>query len=150
MGAKGDDELETNREFYTQKGYQRQHGGLTETMEDYLEMICRCEEDTGYVRMQRLAERLHVQPSSASKMASKLRALGYLEFEKYGLVTMTEKGRALGQALRRRHDILHRFFCLVNGTTDELEQVEQVEHFIHPETVDNLERLTRRLEEEKP
>lgn len=140
--------MDRQKEFYTQTGYQRQHGGVTDTMEDYLEMICRCEKEVGYVRMNQLAESLHVRPSSASKMVGKLKELGYLDFERYGLVTMTAQGRAAGMALLRRHDILHRFFCLLNGTQDELEQVEQVEHFIRPETVDNLERLTRRLEQE--
>ena len=61
---------------------------------------------------------------------------------------MTEEGRAVGQALLRRHDILHRFFCLLNRSANELEQVERVEHFIHPDTLEHLEALTQRLEAE--
>ena len=100
--------------FYTQMGYRLQNaGGLTDTMEDYLEMIARCAGEAGYVRINQLAEKLHVRPSSASKMVGKLKELGLLDFEKYGLISMTEEGRAVGQALLRRHDILHRFFCLL-------------------------------------
>ena len=111
-------------------------------------MIARCAQETGYVRMNQLAERLHVRPSSASKMVGKLKELGLLDFEKYGLIGMTEEGRAVGQALLRRHDILHRFFCLLNRSANELEQVERVEHFIHPDTLEHLEALTQRLEAE--
>lgn len=94
-----------DKEFYTQMGYRLQNaGGLTDTMEDYLEMIARCAQETGYVRMNQLAERLHVRPSSASKMVGKLKELGLLDFEKYGLIGMTEEGRTVGQALLRRHD----------------------------------------------
>ena len=39
--------------------------------------------------------------------------------------------------------MLHRFFCKLNGTDNELTQVEQVEHFMSEETVRNLERLTQ-------
>ena len=130
-----------DKEFYTQMGYRLQNaGGLTDTMEDYLEMIARCAQETGYVRMNQLAERLHVRPSSASKMVGKLKELGLLDFEKYGLIGMTEEGRAVGQALLRRHDSLHRFFCLLNRSANELEQVERVEHYMSRESVHNLER----------
>lgn len=137
-------------EFYTLKGYRLQNGGtLTDAMEDYLEMICRCMGEGGYVRIHQLAENLHVRPSSASKMAGRLKELGLVEFEKYGLVIPTAEGYGLGAALLRRHDILHRFFCLLNHSENELQQVEQVEHFISPETLVSLEGLIDRLEEEQ-
>ena len=61
-------------DFRTLKGYARQKGpGLTAAMEDYLEMICRCAGEEGFVRVRQLAHRLHVSPSSASKMAELLR-----------------------------------------------------------------------------
>lgn len=135
--------------FYTLKGYRlHSDGGITDAMEDYLEMICRCAGDEGEVRINRLAERLHVRPSSASKMVGKLKELELVDFEKYGRITPTPRGAAIGRALLRRHDILHRFFCRLNQTEDELEQVERVEHFIRPDTLDHLEILTRRLEAE--
>ena len=77
---------EENPDFYTQKGYQlRNHTEMTGAMEDYLEMICRQSLSDGYVRINFLAGRLNVRPSSASKMVYQLRDLGYVAFEKYGL-----------------------------------------------------------------
>ena len=138
---------EENPDFYTQKGYQlRNHTEMTGAMEDYLEMICRQSLSDGYVRINFLAGRLNVRPSSASKMVYQLRDLGYVAFEKYGLIQPTEKGWTLGRYLLYRHDVLHRFFCMVNGSEDELEQVEQVEHYLNEETVRNLETLMHRLE----
>ena len=135
-------------DFFTQKGYQmRHHPEITAAMEDYLEMICRQAGTDGYVRINYLAGRLNVRPSSASKMVYQLRDLGYVAFEKYGLIQPTEKGWALGRYLLYRHDVLHRFFCMVNGSGDELEQVEQVEHYLNEETVRNLESLLDRLED---
>lgn len=133
--------------FYTMKGYQlNETGTLTASMEDYLEMICRQAQSDGYVRINYLAGQLNVRPSSASKMTCQLRDLGYVAFEKYGLIQPTEKGWALGRYLLYRHDVLHRFFCMVNGSSDELEQVEQVEHYLNEKTVRNLEALMNRLE----
>lgn len=134
-------------DFYTQKGYQlKNHSGVTGAMEDYLEMICRQARAEGFVRINFLAGRLNVRPSSASKMVYNLRALGLVEFEKYGLIRPSEAGQALGNYLLYRHDVLHRFFCLVNGSADELEQVEQIEHFVREDTVRNLERVSNVLE----
>lgn len=136
------------RDFYTQKGYQlRSQHPITGAMEDYLEMICRQAGGEGYVRINFLAGKLNVRPSSASKMVYQLRDLGYVSFEKYGLIQPTQSGWELGRYLLHRHDVLHRFFCLLNHTQDELEQVEQIEHYINPQTLANLEKLTCRLEQ---
>ena len=80
-------------EFHTLKGYQMHNvGEVTESMEDYLEMIGRCMEEHGYVRVGALADKLNVRPSSVSKMVGRLRELGLVQFEKYGLITLTKKG----------------------------------------------------------
>ena len=60
-------------EFYTLKGYQiNEAGELTTAMEDYLEMICRIAEGEGGVRVGTLSQKLHVKPSSATKMLQQL------------------------------------------------------------------------------
>lgn len=131
--------MDNKRNFYTQKGYERLHGeGLTASMEDYLEMICRMLKKQDVVRIQELSENLHVKPSSASKMVALLKEGGYISFEKYGYMTVTEKGNKIGEYLLYRHDILHEFLCKLNGSDNELEQVEKIEHFINKETVENL------------
>lgn len=133
--------------FYTQKGYQlKHHPSVTGAMEDYLEMICRLAGTDGHVRMNTLADRLNVRPSSASKMVGQLRGLELVAFEKYGLISPTAEGRRLGAYLLHRHDVLQRFFRLLNGRDDVLEQVEQVEHCLDADTVRNLEQLLARLE----
>ncbi len=127
--------------FYTLKGYSLlEHTQITSSMEDYLEMICRIHRDGQPVRIKELAECLHVKPSSASKMVGNLRKQGLVCFEKYGTVSLTEEGLELGEYLLFRHEVLHRFFCYINQNSNELEQVEKVEHFIEPKTVYNIEK----------
>ena len=132
-------------EFYTQRGYESKDGGLTAAMEDYLEMICRIVRDGGEVRVRDLAARLHVKPSSASKMMSHLDALGYVIAERYGLIRLTESGRAAGDYLLYRHEVVERFLRALNGSRDETEQAERIEHFLDRRTVGNLDRLGRFL-----
>lgn len=140
-------------EFHTLKGYQLLNTDeITESMEDYLEMLCRHMQDHAYMRINLLAQMLNVRPSSASKMVSRLRDLGLVQSEKYGLITLTEEGTAVGTYFLWRHSVLHRFFCRLNHTDNELKQVEQVEHFINRHTLEQLEKLTARMKgwEESP
>lgn len=132
--------------FYTQKGYDRQnHSDLSRAMEDYLEMICRTAKTNEYARINVIASQLNVTPSSASRMVAKLREKGFVDFEPYGMIRPTEKGWKMGGYLLRRHEILHRFFCMVNKSESEIELVEQIEHFIDPETIDHLEQLMQQI-----
>lgn len=136
--------------FYTQMGYRLQNaGGLTDTMEDYLEMIARCAGEAGYVRINQLAEKLHVRPSSASKMVGKLKELGLLDFEKYGFNRHDGggAGRRAGPAAPSRHSAPAFSACSISPSTS-WSRWNRVEHFIHPDTLDHLEALTLRLEAE--
>lgn len=131
-----------NQEFRTLKGYQmRSNRQITGSMEDYLEMICRYSKIEGYARINHLSEQLNVKPSSSSKMVSNLKELGLVDYEKYGIIKPTEKGWEVGEYLLYRHRILNDFLCFLNGTDDELEQVEQIEHFFEEKTIRNLEKL---------
>ena len=123
--------MDTEQLFYTQNGYDRADTGpLTTAMEDYLEMIC---------RLTRSGGELHVQPSSASKMAALLRSGGYLTNERYGCLRLTEKGSQAGAYLLYRHDVLNRLLRRINGSADELEQTERIEHYIDVRTVRNID-----------
>ena len=138
--------MDNRNNFYTQKGYELHNtDDLTASMEDYLEMICRMLKGQDIVRIQALSENLHVKPSSASKMVNALKERGYISFQKYGYLTATPKGLEVGEYLLYRHDILHKFLCLLNHSENELEQVEKIEHFINRETIENLHLVLERL-----
>ena len=60
--------MKTQSNFYTLKGYELlEHNPITPAMEDYLEMIYRILQKCSFVRINVLAKRLNVKPSSASK-----------------------------------------------------------------------------------
>ena len=130
-------------EFHTPSGYKAQNQEkLTESMEDYLEMICRFSQSRGYVRVHELAERLHVSPSSASKMAANLKEAGLVDFKKYGLIQPSPSGKKIGAYLLYRHRVIMDFVQLLNTGRD-LRQVEQIEHYLEETTVRHLEILTQ-------
>lgn len=99
--------------YYTLKGYSLlENSQITTAMEDYLEMLCRLEKNSQPLRIHSIAELLHVRPSSASKMINNLKEQELVDFKKYGIITLTDKGRQLGEYYLFRHETLQRFFVI--------------------------------------
>jgi Mn-dependent DtxR family transcriptional regulator len=129
--------------FRTVRGYQlvnQRKDQLTPALEDYLEMTYRLSLESGYARVGRLSEMLHVKPSSASKMIFRLVDLGYLEYDPYDSILPTEKGREKGAYLLKRHDIVERFLGFI-GNPNPLVETELVEHSIERDTAFLLKTL---------
>ncbi|MDD3852125.1 MAG: transcriptional regulator MntR [Syntrophomonadaceae bacterium] len=138
------------REFRTVRGYQikqQETKTITASMEDYLEMIYRLAREKGYTRMGDLATALNVQPPSASKMVQKLADMGYLQFEKYGAIELSKKGREYGQYLLKRHETLERFLGIIGVKEQLLEETEKIEHYISPETIRKIMLLVEFMED---
>lgn len=133
-----------SNKFRTVRGYELQgynKGGLTPSMEDYLEMIYRISLDESYIHMNILAQLLNVKDSSASKMVQKLGELGLVNYKRYGTITLTDEGKTTGEFLLDRHNTIERFLYLIGCKEYTLIQTELIEHFITPETVENIEVL---------
>lgn len=129
--------MQEKSEFYTLTGYKlKNHYLLTEAMEDYLEMIYR---NKDVVTVKQLSNLLNVRPSSVSKMALKLKKFGYIYFETYGNISLTESGNKIGEYLLWRHSILEKLMKLINKEDFSLEQVERIEHFVDDVTLKNIE-----------
>lgn len=140
-----------NHEFRTFRGYQiinQREGQLTPAMEDYLEMIFRLCSKEGYTRVGKLAELLHVKPSSASKMMMKLTEMGYLKYDRYEIILLTESGRKAGEYLLDRHNTVEQFLILT-GSGDALEETELIEHSLSKKTVSSLKTFLQFFETDK-
>ncbi len=132
--------MEHHSHYYTLKGYQLcEQNELTPAMEDYLEMIYRLYLKQDRVRVKDVSLELNVKPSSATKLIHTLHDKGYVYFEKYRDIIITEKGIKEGEYLVYRHKTLHELLCLINHSEDELVQVEKIEHFFTRETILNIE-----------
>ncbi|HBL84441.1 MAG: DNA-binding protein [Clostridiales bacterium GWF2_38_85] len=138
--------MNNNSDFYTLKGYQlNDNSQITTSMEDYLEMISRMMETRDYVRITEIARKLHVKPSSASKMVNNLKYAGLVIFERYGYIKPTAEGMAVGEYLLYRHDVLNKLLCIINHSENETEQVEKIEHFLNKPTIDNIKKFIDRV-----
>jgi Mn-dependent DtxR family transcriptional regulator len=133
-----------NNEFHTVRGYQlleQNKDKLTSSMEDYLEMIYRYSLEDGYIRINLLAQLLHVKAASASRMVQKLGEIGLLNYKKYGIIILSENGKKIGEYLLERHHIIENFLKIISCEDDLLEQTELMEHNINPQTVHKINTL---------
>lgn len=136
--------------FHTFRGYtllNKDGKNLTASMEDYLEMIFRLSREDAYTRVNDLAAALNVQPPSATKMIQKLADLGFLQYEKYGIIKLTSQGELLGGYLLERHNTLDSFLRMIGVTEGILEETEKIEHNISDHTLGRIADLVRFLRE---
>lgn len=130
--------MEKDREFHTVRGYQilnDENKLLTSSMEDYLEMICRTCMEEGYVRTNQLADKLNVRPSSTTKVVQKLSQLGLINYQRYGIIQLTEEGKSLGEFLLKRHEVIQEFLRNLGIEETLLKDTELIEHDVSPDAV---------------
>jgi Mn-dependent DtxR family transcriptional regulator len=116
-------------------------------VEDYLEQIHNLIEGKGYARVVDIAKNLGISQASVTNMIQRLDAEGYVVYERYRGVVMTEAGKKIGKEIARRHEVLTRLltsFGLDAATVHE--DVEGMEHHISRATLDVLTLLMEELE----
>ena len=128
-------------DFHTARGYENINLNkklLTPSMEDYLEMIYRCCESTGFIKLNKLAQNLNVRDSSASKMMKKLGDIGFIKYEPYGVISLTDEGKSIGKYLLERHNIIEEFLINIGVKEEVLIETELIEHVISSSTVEKI------------
>ena len=83
---------------------------IGKSAEDYLESMIILKEKNGYVRSIDIAGFLGVTKPSVSVAMKRLREDGYIEMDKSGLITVTDKGMEIADKIYTRHKKLTDFF----------------------------------------
>jgi Mn-dependent DtxR family transcriptional regulator len=120
----------------------------SQSAEDYLERIHELIEEKGYARVVDIASSLRVKQASVTSMVQKLAESGYLKYEKYRGLILTDRGREVARKIQRRHETLSRFFSIF-GLDQESQKhdIEGIEHHLSPATVEILADLAAFFEE---
>ena len=120
----------------------------SQSAEDYLERIHELIQEKGYARVVDIASSLDVKQASVTSMVQKLGEAGYLNYEKYRGLVLTEKGREVATRIQKRHETLSRFFSLLGISTETQQRdIEGIEHHLSPATVDVISDLAQFFEE---
>lgn len=139
-------------QFYTVRGYALQHrkrNSLTDSMEDYVEMLYRLSLKQKEIRLNDLATALNVKPPSATRMVQKLAKEGFLEYRRYGHLCLTQHGREVGAYLLERHNTISEFLRLIGVREGRQQDTERMEHYLSDEAITCLRRFLACLKEEK-
>ena len=101
------------------------------SVEDYLKTIWEVS-GAGVASTKDVAERLLIAPPSVTNMFVRLREMGFVEYERYRGVSLTERGREEALRLVRRHRLIETFLLQHLGYSwDEVhEEAERLEHAV--------------------
>ena len=112
------------------------------TREDYLEIISELVDLKGYATTLDISRYMNVSPPSVTGMLQKLDENGYLEWEKYHGINLTERGRQTANTIRQKHGILLDFFEILGVGIDIANQdIEGIEHHLNPKTIRQLRKF---------
>ena len=121
---------------------------LSQSAEDYLERIHELIESKGTAHVADIAQSLNVGQSSVTSMVQKLADDGYLRYEKYRSLTLTDAGRTVAEKIHGRHTVLANFFTLFDLDDEtQARDIEGIEHHLSPDTLNTLSDLTVFFEE---
>lgn len=105
---------------------------LSESLEDYLEVILELEEASKVARAKDIADRLGVQRGSVTGALKTLEEKSLINYQPYSFITLTEKGREIASEISNRHLVLKDFFLRVLQFDEESAQTAacRMEHAI--------------------
>ena len=108
---------------------------IQESAENYLETLLVLQQRIGQVRSIDIVNELNFSKPSVSIAMKNLRENGYVKMDQGGLLTLTDKGRAIAEAIYERHTLISRW--LIHLGVDPKVAAEdacRMEHVISAET----------------
>ena len=124
-------------------------GALSESLEDYMEVIYQLVQEKKVARVRDIAARKGVKMSSVVGALRRLSAADLIQYRAREFVELTDAGEDLARAVLARHEFLTRFFVDVLGVDDESAEEEacSVEHVLSAETMLRMRRFAAFLEQ---
>lgn len=116
----------------------------SELAEDYVEIIADLIDSSGEARVVDIAARLGVSHVTVSKTVERLQREGLVTSRPYRSIFLTDAGRAMATAVRRRHQVVVKFLLTI-GVSEETARAdaEGIEHHVSDETLAAFERFAR-------
>ena len=123
---------------------------ITESLEDYIEMIYILSEKSGEAQVRDIAKNLHITMPSVVKAIKELTALGLVTHEPYAAVKMTDKGVREARFVLGRHKLLKKFLRLL-GVSEAAAEHDAclMEHDLSVETIERIRKFTDKTEKDK-
>ncbi len=119
---------------------------LSFTEENYLKALVQLtvfEVDSKEVGVNKLADRLNVKPATVTDMLKRLKDKSFVNYKKYGKISLTNSGKLSGMLVVRRHRLWETFlYDKLGFSWDEVHELaEDLEHIHSKKLIDGLDRL---------
>ncbi len=113
---------------------------LSESLEDYLEVILDLEKEKKVARAKDIAEKMRVQRGSVTSALKNLEEKGMINYEPYSFVTLTSKGKRIAEEITRRHYVLKNLLLNVLKIDEETAESTacRMEHAIDKKSLERL------------
>ena len=82
---------------------------ISKSLEDYLKNIYIIKKQNGNVRVTDIAEKMNYTKPSVNKAINNLKAEGFLNYEAYGSIELTQNGIELAKKILETYDIVYIF-----------------------------------------
>lgn len=86
---------------------------LSESLEDYLEVILALEKTQKVARAKDIAEKLGIQRGSVTSALKNLEEKKLINYEPYSFITLTPRGKTIAKEITHRHMVLKDFLVKV-------------------------------------
>jgi DtxR family Mn-dependent transcriptional regulator len=116
---------------------------MTESLEDYLEMVSFLSDD-GEVRVTDIAARLGVSKPSVHTALKTLEEQELIQHKRYQNVVLTKKGAQRAAEIRKKHQFLTDFLVSIVGVDAATAERDacKMEHVLSPETLKRMKILS--------
>ncbi len=117
---------------------------LSSGLEDYIEAIYIADINKTQLKGAELARNLNISRASVSEALSKLVSKGLIQYESYGSISLTDKGRQEAINVYHKHNILKDFFeTILFLGSDEAENLGcKIEHIISKKDLEKIRQFT--------
>jgi len=120
---------------------------LTQSLEDYLEVIHVLLQTNKIARIRDIAAALTVKMPSVARAVAELKKLGLVSQEPYSGVELTEEGKRVAVVILNRHLLLRQFLIHL-GVSDDNANTDacNMEHILSAETLAKIEEFMKSVE----
>lgn len=129
-------------EFMSSEALPPRESNLSETTENYLKRIYILIQAEGKARTSDIARLMGRSLSSVSEAVKRMAEEGYLNYEKYGKITLTEEGNRIAESVHNNYSVIHDLLQTL-GLPQKIamEDACSMEHSVSKVTIDTISKF---------
>lgn len=115
----------------------------TQTKENYLKAIFSITQEKGAISMTELATMMQVSKPTANSMVKKMKEIGWVKYEKYKPLKLTDEGHQLAALIVRKHRLAEMFLSKIMdfGWEEVHDIAEEMEHIKSTKLFDRMDEI---------